>query len=53
MTGKEEPGFVCKTVEPIIRKSDIVNSRFTRSMESIYVPKTMEHNDEPIFFGLQ
>ena len=39
-----------KIVEPAVGKSDIMKRRFTRSMESLSIPNTMEQNGDPIFF---
>ena len=37
-----------KTLEPSMRKSESLNRRFTRSMISLSVPRTMEQSSEPI-----
>ena len=38
-----------KFVELVLGKSETTSQRFTRSMVSLSIPKTMEHNSEPIF----
>ena len=38
-----------KLLEPVMGKSETTSQRFTRSMVSLSIPKTMEQNSEPIF----
>ena len=38
-----------KFVEPVLGKSETTSRRFTGSMVSLSIPKTMEQNSEPIF----
>ena len=38
-----------KSLEPVLGKSETTNRRFTWSMVSLSIPKTMEQNSEPIF----
>ena len=38
-----------KLLEPVMGKSETTSRRFTRSMVILSIPKTMEHNSEPIF----
>ena len=37
-----------KTLEPSMRQSEMLNRRFTRSMISLSVPRTIEQSSEPI-----